>query len=420
MQNIRADMWRRKNQMNGQLTICVLGASETVLPWGRSWVNHLQGAFASEGIAVNVFATGSSGITYQTALTQIDPLIGMSYAQLTSDKNPDVIIIELGVIDAIVSPDGRTQAEIIADAQALYDYFRSNNPNAYIIYSRLTPYDEEQHAGLPVENIKKKYCSPWMHETSTIPGDTGLFTSEEAELGKIISSTMQSRLISWKALDSECQSLADISISTSFFRPSRLGLTTRDRTHLNSLGHYFVLSKIWLEFQMNSEIRTAIPILENIRNIGEFVNFDQLWSSLVKPDSAQDGYEIDPDFLDGPEYPVWEGLFGHNDIIINFAHWGNVRRPEIGYTEVINQAVGEYFTIWISNLWPNQEVKTKLWQSIGSEPTTWSSFPEPRFTSSTGGYINITQNTSDFPAGLWYLKINVGKDVFGPLTIKVV
>ena len=108
--------------MNGQFTICVLGASETVLPWGRSWVNHLQNAFASESITVNVFATGSTGITYQTALNHIDPLIGKSYAQLTSEKNPDVIIVELGVIDAIVTPDGRTQAEIIADAQALYAY----------------------------------------------------------------------------------------------------------------------------------------------------------------------------------------------------------------------------------------------------------------------------------------------------------
>jgi lysophospholipase L1-like esterase len=406
--------------MNGQLTICVLGASETVLPWGRSWVNHLQEAFTSEGIAVNVVATGSSGITYQAALSDLDPLTGKSYAQITSEKNPDVILLELGVIDAIVSPDGRTLAEIIADAQALYAYFRSNNPNAYIIHSRLIPYDEEQHGALPVENIKKKYCSPWMHETSTIPGDNGLFTSEEAELGKLLSSTMQNRLTNWKALDAESQSLADSSVDTSLFRPSRLGLTTRDRTHLNSLGHYFIVSKIWLEFQTNTVIRNAIPILQNIRRIGDFVNFDLLWSSVVKPDSAQDGYEIDPDFLDGFDYPQWEGLFGHNDLIVNFAHWGNVRRPEMGYTDVIEKAQGDYFTIWISNLWPNQEVKTKLWPSSGSEPTIWLGFPEPRFTSTTGGYINITQNASDFPAGLWYLKINVGKDVFGPLPIKVV
>ncbi|MEW8505445.1 MAG: hypothetical protein AB2598_01970 [Candidatus Thiodiazotropha sp.] len=406
--------------MNGQLTICVLGASETVLPWGRSWVNHLQDAFASEGIPVTVFATGSTGITYQSALSLVDPLIGKSYAQLTSEKNPDVIIVELGIIDAIVSPDGRTQAEMIADAQALYGYFRSNNPNAYIIFSRLTPYDEEQHGALPVASIKKKYCSPWMHETSTIPGDEGFFTSEEAELGKILSPSMQDRLSNWRALDSESQSLADVAISTSFFRPSRMGLTTRDRTHLNSLGHYFVISKIWLEFQSNNAIRSAVPILQNIRNIGNFVDFDLLWSSLVKPDAAQDGYEIDPDFMDGPEYPVWDGLFGHNDLIVNFAHWGNVRRPEFGYTEVIHKALGDYFFMWVSNLWPKQEMRTKLWPSNDAEPTTWSSFPVPRFTSATGGYINITRNASDFPEGVWLLKFNVGNDVFGPLPINVV
>jgi hypothetical protein len=406
--------------MNGELTICVLGASETVLPWGKTWVNHLQDAFHSEGIPVDVYATGSTGVTYQTALSLTDPLIGKSYAQHTSEKNPDVIIIELGIIDAIISPDGRTQAEIIADAQALFAFFRSNNPNAYIIYSRLIPYDEEQHGTLPVDEIKKKYCSPWMHETSTIPGDEGLYTSEEGELGKLLSSTMQERLTNWKALSSECQALADASINTSFFRPSRLGLITRDRAHLNSLGHYFVLSKIWQEFQSNTSIRNAVPILQEIRTIGSFVDFDLLWSSLVRQDASQDGYEIDPDFVDGPEYPVWEGLFGHNDLIVNFAHWGNVRRPEVGYTQVITKASGEYFSLWVSNLWPNQEMKTKLWPSSGPEPATWSGFPVPGFTSSTGGFLNVTQNAADFPAGLWLLKFNVGNDVFGPFPIDVV
>ncbi|MEL0586601.1 MAG: hypothetical protein AAES65_17180 [Candidatus Thiodiazotropha sp. (ex. Lucinoma kazani)] len=401
------------------LTVCVLGGSEAVMPWGKTWVNHLRDAFFSEGIHVNSFATGSAGETYYSAFTAIDPLIGITHAQLTSEKNPDVIIIELGIIDTIISSNGRSQAEIIADAQTLYDYFRTNNPSAYIIYSRLIPYDEEQHASLPINGIKKKYCGPWLHETSTIPGDSDFFTSEALELNKTLSVTMQNKLANWKALDEVCQSLANVSIDTSYFRPSRLGLTTRDRAHLNTLGHYFVLSKIWIEFQNNVAIRSAVPVLQNIRTIGSFVDFDRLWSSLVKPDSTQDGYVIDSDFLDGNEYPIWEGLFGHNDLIVNFTYWGNIRRPEVGYTEVVHKANGDLFSIWVSNLWPNQEMKTKLWPSTTSEPTSWSSFTEPRYTSSTGGYMNITKNVADFPNGSWFLKFNVGNDVFGPFPIKV-
>ena len=402
-----------------EVRLCVLGGSETLLPWGKTWVNHLQDAFDSEGIGVQVFATGSSKETHYSALTEADPLTGITNAQLTSEKNPDVIIIELGTNDAITATDGRTQEEIIADAHALYEFFRTNNPDAFLLYSRLMPYDEERHGALPVSSIKKKYCSPWMHEASTIPGDTGLFTSETKELNKILSTVMQNKLENWRALDSTSRSLADLSVDTSYFRPARMGMTTRDRSHLNTLGHYFILSKIWREFQTNAVIRNAVPILQGIRDIGSFVDFDALWSSVVKLDSTRDGYDFDADFLSGKEYPLWEGLFAHNDLLVNFVHWGNTRRPEIGYTDEVNKAAGDLFSIWISNLWPGQEVRIKLWLDTESEPTAWSGYSPPRYTSSTGGFINTVKDVSGYASGHWLLKINVGKDTFGPFSINV-
>ncbi|PVV26232.1 MAG: hypothetical protein B6D79_06970, partial [gamma proteobacterium symbiont of Ctena orbiculata] len=216
---------------NETVKFAVIGASETVFPWRQTWVDLIDDAFKSEGLKVDFFHTGAGALTHHLAMTQTDTLTGETRAELTSASDPDVIIVELGINDAVLSLGNRSQAELIADAQALYAYFRTNNPGALILYSRLVPYDEEKHSQVAVENIKKKYCIPFMHQTSGMPGEDDLFTSEPTELDKLISPEMQERLDNWRVLDAECQALADVSIDTSYFQVARLGLLSHDRFH---------------------------------------------------------------------------------------------------------------------------------------------------------------------------------------------
>lgn len=402
---------------SGTKKIAVLGASETVFAWSQTWVDHMSHAFQSEGIDLQVFHTGAGAINHDLALNSPDSLTGQTRVELTNARSPDLIIVELGLNDAILAVGGRTQAQMIADATALYANLRTNNPNAIICYSRLVPYDEDQHSALPVTSIKKKYCVPYMHEYSSKTGETDLRTSEYAELEQIISSTMQDRLTNWKALDTAIRALSqlDVAISTNYFRPARLGLTSHDRVHPNSQGHYFIMSEVWKEFQTNTILRTAIPELTELRNLGDFTDFDLTWDSAVKPDTGGDGYDIDPDWTDGQEYPMWVNVYGNTGLIEHAGSWGNEQRPSIDVTDRVNRSIDQIFAVHMTGLWPEAEIFTKMWLSTDSEPTSWSSDSPARLTSKTGAHVGLDRPS--LTSGDYWIKYKIGKDVFGPFPI---
>ncbi|MES9969388.1 MAG: hypothetical protein ABW092_05095 [Candidatus Thiodiazotropha sp.] len=396
----------------------VLGASETVFPWRQTWVDLIDDTFKSEGLKVDFFHTGAGALTHHLAMTQADALTGETRVALTSASDPDVIIVELGINDAILSLGNRSQAELIADAQALYAHFRVNNPGALILYSRLVPYDEEKHSQVAVENIKKKYCIPFMHQTSGMPGEENLFTSEPTELDKLISPQMQERLDNWRVLDTECQALADVSIDTSYFQVARLGLLSHDRFHPNSLGHYFIVSRFWNAFQKNATIRAALPELTKIRDLGDFTNFIRLWRSVLKVDAGRDGYVVDPAFLSGFDYPMWMNIYGDTNLIYNIEYWANQQRPTIAVTNSVDNASGNMFLVSMNDLWPNLEIESKLWFEGDNEPSVWNKASPRRFTSLTGSHVSVLQNPN-LTNGNWNIKYKVGDDVFGPFSFTV-
>ncbi|MES9841238.1 MAG: hypothetical protein ABW134_11850 [Candidatus Thiodiazotropha endolucinida] len=401
--------------------IAVLGASETVFPWSQTWVDHLISAFRSEGVGIDTFHTGAGAITHYLAMNDTDSLTGQTRAELTVARQPDVVIVELGLNDAILAVGGRTQAQMIADAQALYVYLATNLPNTIICYSRLVPYDEDQHSALPVTSIKKKYCVPYMHQYSTITGEENLWTSQDSELDQVLSSTMQDRLTNWKALDTAIQGFTevDVVIDTNYFRPARLGLTSHDRVHPNSQGHYFIMSEVWKEFQTNTTLRTAVTELTGLRNLGDFTDFDITWESAVMPDSGGDGYDIDPTWASGTntQYPMWINVYGNTGLIEHAGSWGNQQRPSIDVTPVVNRSIDQSFQVSMTGLWPGAEIFTKLWLSTDPEPTTWSSDVPARLTSKAGTHIGNDRPT--MASGSYWIKYKVGDDVFGPFPIEV-
>jgi hypothetical protein len=419
-QQLSDDVARLKQSVGATQAVkfAVLGASETVFPWRQTWVDLMDDAFRSEGLEFDFFHTGAGALTHHLAITQPDELTGETAAVLTSNRDPDVIIIELGLNDAILSLGNRSLNEMIADAQALYGFLRDNNPGALILYSRLVPYDEEKHSQVAVDNIKKKYCVPFMHQTSEMPGEAGLFTSEPAGVDKLISPIMQERLANWRALDVECQGLADVSIDNSYFQVARLGLLSHDRFHPTSLGHYFIMSRLWTAFQKNTTIREAVPELNRIRNLGNFTNFIRLWRSVLKVDAARDGYVVDPAFLSGFEYPMWMNIYGDTNLIYNIEYWANQQRPTIDITNHIEKSSGDLFLVTMSDLWPSLEIETKLWLDGDPEPALWSRDSPRQYTSTTGSYVNALQNLN-LDNGIWKIKYKVGDDVFGPFSFEV-
>ncbi|MET0065739.1 MAG: hypothetical protein ABW076_05290 [Candidatus Thiodiazotropha sp.] len=398
--------------------IAVLGSSEVVFPWHQTWVDHINGACEAEGLALVFQHTGAGALTHQLAMHKIDPLTDRSYVQFTREATPDAIIIELGINDAILGLGGRTRAQMIQDARDLYGYIHTYNPGVPLIYSRLVPYDEERHAGVPISQVKKKYCVPYMHQLSTQPGESDLVTSEPAELNKPLSPLMQTRLSDWKALDAECRGLADFVIDTNYFRPARLGLLSHDRYHPNAWGHYFIMSRVWEALQTDRELREALPVLKQIRRLGDFTDFDRLWHSAIKLDAERDGYEVDTDFLSGWEYPMWLNVLGDTHLIDNITFWANEQRPGIALNDVVNKSRDDLFQVMMTRLWPTREIATKLWRATASEPATWNQDVPPVKVSSSGAHIGSVQNSA-LPNGSWLIKYRVGRDVFGPFPIEV-
>ncbi|MCU7935891.1 MAG: SGNH/GDSL hydrolase family protein [Candidatus Thiodiazotropha sp. (ex Dulcina madagascariensis)] len=386
----------------------------------RSWSSLAQRAFDAEGIDVDIFHTGTGGLTYYRAMNMVDPEIGQTYVQLTNSLNLDIIIVELGLNDAMQNGDGRTQAQVIADAQAVYAALRAGSPDAVIIYSRLVPYDEDQHGAKAVTAIKKKYCVPYMHSTSTMPGESGLYTSEEAELEKIIDPVMQGRLTDWRVLDATCQGFADVVVHSNYFKPARLGLVSYDRLHGTSLGYFFILSEMWKAFKTDTALRTQIPELTKIRYLGDFTDLSITWESAVKPDVVGDGYVIDPDWVDGFEYPMWLNVRDHSKIASYPEYWSNQQRPSISISDRVVRANGEAFAVMITNAWPDQPVSTKIWAVGSAEPSTFAVYTPAKYTSGTGDLIEAyIPSSADKPSGDYLIKYKIGNDVFGPFPVAI-
>jgi hypothetical protein len=395
--------------------IGVLGASEIVFPWFDTWSSLAQRAFDAEGIDVDVRHTGSGKLTHYTALNKIDPETDSDYVALTNSMKLDIIVVELGITDTILNTDNRSRAQIIEDAQSLYAALRSGSPQAVILYSRQIPYDEEQHGQRAVSEIKKKYCIPYLQTTSRAPGETGLYTSEPAELEKFIDPEMQDRLEDWRALDAVCQSLADRVVHTSYFKPARLGLLSHDRLHLTSLGHFFYLSDMWKCFKSDGLLATHIPPFKQIRDLGDFTDFSITWNSAVKADTTGDGYVIDPDWLDGFEYPMWLNIRDYAHIASYPEYWCNQQRPAISVSDRVVRKNGEVFVTMISNALPKQAVATKLWPADNKEPAVFDQYTPSKTTSGTGDMLEAYSPPSTILSeGDYLIKYKIGSDVFGP------
>ena len=402
--------------------IAVLGASESVYPWAGTWITHLHHAIVNEGLNIDILHTGKGGISHYSALNTVDSENGLTYAELTVQHNPEIVIVELGNNDATLNGEGRSQAQIVADAQSLYNYLSTNLPNALLVYSRLVPYDDDQYSATDVTSIKKKYCVPALHNTSTMPGESGLRTTEQDELEKIIDSTMQNRLTMWRALDTTCQGLADETIDTSYFRPARLGLIANDFIHGTIHGHFLTAAEIWQGIKDNANIKSKIPELAKIRYLGDFTDPAVLWDHATLPDSdlGGDGYVIDYTFSAGDEWKRFASGWTQTNLIAASQYWGNKHKPFLSVSDRVLRSNGESFVIAGVNLAPGTEVKSKMWQVGSSEPSSFSAYSPTKYTTGAGTHHEVYQpSTADKPSGTWLFKLNVGEDVYGPFSVSI-
>ncbi|PUB80897.1 MAG: hypothetical protein DBP02_19835 [gamma proteobacterium symbiont of Ctena orbiculata] len=403
------------------LKIAVLNASESIIPYGHTFTDNLQKLFDSIGMNVNVYNTGYAGMSIYQARTNSDTYDNLTPVQRTINSDPDIVLMPHAITDAILKIDGRDINQVQADATALYNDLRAGT-SAYLVYNRMTPYDHETYSATAVSSIKRKYCAPWMHETSTVTGDTGLYTSEEAHIGTILSTAMQTLLDDWRTLNTHLEGLADGTVETSYFRAMRLGFVAHDRLHATGNGQWVYTSKIWDYFLTNTAIRAAVPKLTLMHMLNNINLYEDVWRSLMIGDGSG-GYKFDPTFADGSEGKEWPDDITTQELVRGIAYWGNEQRPQVNHTRYIKLSLNEDFTMTIDGLWPGLEIRTKIWLSTDPEPIVWSQFPDPRFTNIDGGYGNITMAATVASLfgtpGTYNFKFTIGNDAFGPFPVKV-
>ena len=218
------------------IKICQLGDSMSAQSYmfQPMWTSRLETALRQNGVDCEVVSYSINGYTFfrlntlQTwgANTALEKAI--AYA-------PDVIIVVCGYNDTFPKKDGRSVAQVQADALTTFSTLRTNFPNSLIVYGAQTPYDVNNFTSA---NLKNKGAPP------------GFFTFESAPsilqntycpdiLEDAASAQVRALVDDWVAVDTYIKALSQIdgSFSMQPWGNARMGCQISDSTHATSLGH---------------------------------------------------------------------------------------------------------------------------------------------------------------------------------------
>jgi lysophospholipase L1-like esterase len=147
---------------------------------------------------------------------------------------PEIVLVCLGVNDAITNNDSRTLAQIQSDASTLFSTLRTALPSALIFYVSEMPFDSALvPSGTGLVN-KSVLPAHWTLRSTGIYN--GKFSSEIQN--DSIGAAMQTKYDNWRALDASIKALGTItgSFPLNMFRLHRMGANMLDGLHLNTSG----------------------------------------------------------------------------------------------------------------------------------------------------------------------------------------
>lgn len=216
------------------LTIAVLGDSLTSqnAVIDESPTHILERIVNSMGGNARVYNCGRDAHTFYRAMS-VNYINGMTSAEYCVSLNPDVIVIPLGINDAINNVDGRTLPEIQGDATALVTYLKTQLPTATIIYGAEIPYDTTHFT---TANLKNKGTVPTWFTKRT----TGILADKISTeiLDDSVDAPTLGKFDNWFQLDSHIRLLPDVNhtIDIDYWKIARLGYLSPDIMHLTSAG----------------------------------------------------------------------------------------------------------------------------------------------------------------------------------------
>lgn len=268
-----------------QVKIAVIGDStSTQNPLtDETWPTLLEMVMNKNGADVKVFDFSAGGVTFYGALHTVQYGI-RTFAQAVIAAQPDIVIVCLGVIDAMLKPAGRSQAQIKQDAADLFTTLRVGLPNAKLMYSSQLAYDADNF--IP-STLKNKGVIPAFFTLRSAGILSGLYAYDI--LDDASSSAIKQLYADWTELDLHVKALTtvDHDFTMNYWRAARLGCTGQDGLHTSQYGHTLQAGYALLGLRSSSFWTTLFPYYTTKENSpGE--DPDLLFDEQMAP--SGDGY----------------------------------------------------------------------------------------------------------------------------------
>lgn len=220
---------------NTAVRIAVIGdsTSSTNPLTEPSWPELLEASMNSMGGNVVIGNFSKGGTTFYSAYNSINFNSNQTQVQATIAFNPDIVIVCLGAVDALVYA-ARTTAQIQADAALVFSTLRAALPSAKIMYGSQLVYDSFHFVPAALKN---KGTVPYLFALKNSGILANKYTSEM--LDDVVSATTITKFNSWVSVDTYIKALTTITgnYTVNYYKIHRLGAGGPDGLHLNAYGY---------------------------------------------------------------------------------------------------------------------------------------------------------------------------------------
>ena len=268
-----------------QVTIAVLGDSLSALNAAQraNWPRFLEGMLDEINSPCRVvnFAVGG-GTFYRT--NTLATFGAQTPLQACISAAPDIVLVMLGANDLLIKIDGRTQAQVIADATSLRNSLAAALPNALLIYISEKCHDSFHFS--PSSLLNKGVCPGFMtlRSSGILAGCYAIDMLEDA-----CSAATRTDFTAWAGMDSAVKALGwTASITYDHFKTMRLGLGFPDGIHMNAVGLNYCAAQIFEQLATLPAVTAKLPTLAaSVANVTG--NSTALFSYMLSP--SGDGYQ---------------------------------------------------------------------------------------------------------------------------------
>lgn len=205
-----------------------LSAQNALMP--PAWPALLEAHLRASPRQVEVYNASVPAHTWYRAREFIGPFDGQTALERVLAVQPHLLVVSLGFNDTWMAVDGRSLAQVQADASATIAYVRSQQPSLPVLYLSQLVYDRTHVAN--VANLVNRHV---MGVFQTAPVTSG-------NLGTAVSATIIGRAGDWLALDAHVRGLVDATTEVDLWRIHRIGGALPDRLHLLGASAQFQMA----------------------------------------------------------------------------------------------------------------------------------------------------------------------------------